>query len=83
MSIFLITILSYTTIITIYAVNEPIKGLSLDNYKFMYSVKFVCIPFVGPDKEEVFVPQNYSTVVNVHLSLHKVKTKKEDQFPTL
>jgi hypothetical protein len=31
----------------------------------MYSVKFVCIPFVGLDKE-AFVPQNYSTVVNVH-----------------
>lgn len=62
----IITILSSTTTITVFAVNEPIKGISLDNYKFMYSVKFVCVPFVGPDKEEAFVPQNYSTVVNVH-----------------
>jgi hypothetical protein len=66
LSIFIITILSSTTTITVFAVNEPIKGISLDNYKFMYSVKFVCVPFVGPDKEEAFVPQNYSTVVNVH-----------------
>jgi hypothetical protein len=63
----IITILSsISTTITVFAVNEPIKVISLDNYKFMYSVKFVCIPFVGPDKEEAFVPQNYSTVVNVH-----------------
>ena len=34
--------------------------------EFIYSIKFVCIPTVGPDKESVFVPQNYSTVVNVH-----------------
>ena len=30
------------------------------------SIKFVCIPTVGPDKEAVFVPQNYRTVINVH-----------------
>ena len=52
LSTFFITILSSITTITVFAVNEPIKGISLDNYKFMYSVKFVCIPFVGPDKEE-------------------------------
>src|SRR5688572_13389815 len=34
--------------------------------QFMYSIKIVCIPTVGPDKESVFIPQNYSTVVNVH-----------------
>jgi hypothetical protein len=34
--------------------------------EFMYSIKFVCIPTVGPDKESVFVPQDYNTVVNVH-----------------
>lgn len=34
--------------------------------KIMYSVKFICIPSVGPDKEGVFMPQNYSTVINVH-----------------
>ena len=34
--------------------------------EFMYSIKFVCIPTVGPDKEVVFVPQNYSTIINVH-----------------
>jgi len=34
--------------------------------KVMYSIKFVCIPLVGPDKEGAFVPQNYSTVINVH-----------------
>jgi hypothetical protein len=34
--------------------------------EYMYSIKFVCIPTVGPDKDSVFVPQNYSTVINVH-----------------
>jgi hypothetical protein len=40
----------------------------LDIYKnkLMYSVKFICIPSVGPDNEGVFMPQNYSTVINVH-----------------
>ena len=41
---------------------------SLAQNQFMYSIKFVCIPTVGPDNEVVFVPQNYSTVVNVHNS---------------
>ena len=37
------------------------KPLVTDIYKnkFMYSVKFICIPSVGPDKEGVFIPQNY------------------------
>jgi hypothetical protein len=34
--------------------------------EYMYSIKFVYIPTVGLDKDSVFVPQNYSTVVNVH-----------------
>jgi hypothetical protein len=54
LSIILIAILSFA-FTTIFAQNE-----------FMYSIKFVCIPTVGPDKESVFVPQTYTTVVNVH-----------------
>jgi hypothetical protein len=53
-STILIAILS-SALTTVFAQNQ-----------FMYSIKFVCIPTVGPDKESVFVPQNYSTVVNVH-----------------
>ena len=53
-STILIAILS-SALTTVFAQNQ-----------FIYSIKFVCIPTVGPDKESVFVPQNYSTVVNVH-----------------
>jgi hypothetical protein len=61
---------------------------SLAQNQFMYSIKFVCIPTVGPDKEAVFVPQNYSTVVNVHnpkpnqealLEKHAVIAQSEDE----
>jgi hypothetical protein len=72
----LIAILSFTLI------------TSLAQFEFMYSIKFVCIPTVGPDKEAVFVPQNYSTVVNVHnpnpnqevfLEKHAVIAQSEDE----
>src|SRR5215211_6690047 len=54
LSTIFIVLLNFT-VTTAFAQNE-----------FMYSIKFVCIPTVGPDKEAVFVPQNYSTVINVH-----------------
>ena len=54
LSTILIAILNFT-VTTAFAQNE-----------FTYSIKFVCIPTVGPDREDVFVPQNYSTVINVH-----------------
>lgn len=64
MKIFYILILSiaFTTILgsaitSVFAVSEPVKAIDYQN-KVMYSVKFVCVPLVGPDKEGVFVPQN-------------------------
>ena len=60
----LITILC-SAITSVSAVGEPVKAMD-NQSKVMYSVKFVCVPLVGPDKEEAFVPQNYSTVINVH-----------------
>ena len=75
-STILIAILS-SALTTVFAQNQ-----------FMYSIKFVCIPTVGPDKEAVFVPQNYSTVVNVHnpnpnqevfLEKHAVIAQSEDE----
>jgi CARDB len=64
LSIAFITILG-SAITSVFAVSEPVKAID-NQSKVMYSVKFVCVPLVGPDKEGVFVPQNYSTVINVH-----------------
>jgi CARDB protein len=64
LSIAFITILS-SAITSVSAINEPVKAID-NQSKVMYSVKFVCVPLVGPDKEGAFVPQNYSTVINVH-----------------
>lgn len=64
LSLAFITILC-SAITSVSAVGEPVKAMD-NQSKVMYSVKFVCVPLVGPDKEEAFVPQNYSTVINVH-----------------
>jgi hypothetical protein len=53
LSTILIAILSFT-ITTAFTEN-----------RIIYSVKFICIPTVGPDRETVFVPQTYKTVINV------------------
>jgi hypothetical protein len=54
--------LNYEDILGIDSLAAKVIGY---NNTFMYPVKFVCVPGVGPDSSP-FVAQNYSTVINVH-----------------
>ena len=64
MSIALVAVIGSITQFAFAQENSSVSDIYKN--KIMYSVKFICIPSVGPDKEGVFMPQNYSTVINVH-----------------